>query len=263
MNPEARRDVRVLPDLDAAAAEAAALFVKSANQAVAKQGMFRVALSGGNTPRSLYETLASDHLADVDWDRVQIFFSDERFVPPDSVESNYRMAHEALLSRVPIPERFVHRFATEEITPEESAALYDENVRRVFEVGPAEIPRFDLILLGLGPDGHTASLFPGTAALQVGDRIVVANFIPKLETWRLTFTYPLINAPQLVLFLVAGQDKSDAISKILSGVSDLPAARVQPADGELVWILDEAAAGRAWRTREGAGSETQPGGTRR
>jgi 6-phosphogluconolactonase len=235
----------VLENPDALTEEAAKLFVETAQQAVSARDMCCVALSGGSTPRPLYEKLALPPYRDqIDWHRVQVFFSDERFVPPDAPESNFRMANEALLSRVDIPERFIHQVATVDMSPTESAALYEEGIRRVFEVGLAEIPRFDLILLGLGPDGHTASLFPESEALDVTDRIVVANFVSKFDTWRITFTYPLINAAQRIVFLAQGDDKAEAVARVLSGDTALPAARVRPENGELLWLLDAAAAAR-------------------
>lgn len=237
--------VRVFRDRDGLIREAAELFVSTAREAITANGVFRVALSGGNTPRPLYEALAAaPYREQVDWSKIQVFFSDERFVPADSPESNYRMASEALLSRVPIPERFVHRVPTEDIPPEEAASLYEEGIRRVFAVGLDETPSFDLILLGLGGDGHTASLFPDTEALTVTNRLVAPNFVPKLDTWRITFTYPLLNAGRVVTFLVQGEDKAERVGEILAGGSNLPAAGVRPESGRLVWLLDQAAAGK-------------------
>lgn len=226
------------------AAEAARRFVAAACQSVADHGEFRVALSGGSTPRALFAALASDPFRDqAPWDRMQIFFSDERFVLPDSDQSNYHSAQEGLLSRVPVPERRIHRVATVDIRPEQSAELYEEGIRRVFHVDRVTVPAFDLILLGMGPDGHTASLFPDTPALRVHDRLVVPNFVPRLDAWRITFTYPLLNAAHLVTFLVQGEDKHKALTAVLSGRSDLPAAGVRPTHGHVVWIVDRSALG--------------------
>ena len=223
---------------------AARAVVERAAQAIDARGMFHVALSGGNTPRPVYERLAMSPYRDaVDWSRVQIFFSDERFVPLDSPDSNYHMAQAALLSRVPIPERFVHAVATVDIAPEEAASLYEEGIRRIFEVAPTEIPSFDLILLGMGSDGHTASLFPDTEALTVTERLVTPNFVSKLDAWRITFTYPLINAAHAVMFLIQGSDKAGRLAQVMRGETELPAARVRPSNGELLWMVDEAAAG--------------------
>jgi 6-phosphogluconolactonase len=229
-------------DEEALADRAADLFVDRGKQAVSSRGMFCVALSGGTTPRGLYRKLAAEPIASqVHWSQVQVFFSDERFVPPDSNESNYRMAKEALLSKVPIPDRNVHRVETINTLPEESAGLYEQGIRRVFKTGQADVPRFDLILLGLGDDGHTASLFPGTNALSESGRLVVANFVKALDSWRITFTLPLINAARNVVFLVKGQDKAVILQRVLSGDARLPATLVRPSHGDLGWLVDESA----------------------
>jgi 6-phosphogluconolactonase len=238
-------EVVVVPDIDALGEEAGRRFVELASKAIGAGGLFRVALSGGSTPRALYRALSGAPLKnEVDWEKCQIFFSDERFVPPDSAESNYHTAREGLLSNVPIPERFVHPVATVDISPEQTATLYEQGIRRVFEVGESEVPRFDLVFLGMGPDGHTASLFPDTEALGERDRLVAPNFVPKLDAWRITFTYPLINAAATVVFLVQGPDKAERVAEVLGGDSSLPASGIKPAAGELVWLLDAAAAAK-------------------
>lgn len=249
--------IQIADDASTLADDAARLFVERANEAVQTRGMFYVALSGGNTPRALYEKLASDMYRDqIDWSLAQVFFSDERFVPQDSPESNGRLANDALLSRVPINERFVHRVATENIPVEAAAANYEEGIRRVFAVGLDETPRFDLILLGLGTDGHTASLFPDTAALTVDNHLVVPNFVPKLDTWRVTFTYPLINAARCVAFLVSGHDKAEMARRVLALDRDLPASGINPASGDLIWLFDRAAAPQTGSSQE---TVTTPG----
>lgn len=243
MNDEtASAEILRFPDAETLAREAARFVVAAAREAIAERDVFHIALSGGSTPRALFEKLAAEEFRDqIDWSKTQVFFSDERFVPADSPDSNYRMARESLLSHVPINERFVHPVATEDSTPEEASALYEEGIRRVFEVGLA-IPRFDLILLGLGPDGHTASLFPDTDALAVQDRLIAPNFVTKMDSWRITFTYPLINAARCIAFLVQGQEKAERVRQVLSGQDDLPASHVRPENGRLVWLLDAAAA---------------------
>jgi 6-phosphogluconolactonase len=233
----------VMPDPKSLADEAARRFVDLADRAIADHDEFRAALSGGSTPKALYETLAREpYVSAMNWNRSQLFFSDERFVPPDSPDSNYHTANVAMLSSVPVPERNVHPVPTVDIGPEEAAASYEEEIRRVFHASETEVPRFDLILLGLGPDGHTASLFPGTAALGEATRLVVPNFVPKFNSWRITFTFRLINAGKVVAFLSQGPDKAERIRQVLAGQEDLPAARVHPEDGELWWLIDEAAA---------------------
>ena len=222
-------------------AEAAARdFAARAEEAIHERGRFAVALAGGSTPKATYEALARDHAEDIDWARVHVFFGDERTVPPDHEDSNYRMAHEALLSRVPVGG--VHCMRGES-PPAEAAATYEEELQRFFGAGGS--PSLDLILLGLGEDGHTASLFPETSALDVTDRWVVANPVLKLETTRLTLTIPVINAAKAVTFLVAGEGKAGALSEILEGDADpraYPAKLVHPESGDLTWMVDRAAA---------------------
>ena len=222
-------------------AEAAArAFVARAEEAINALGRFAVVLAGGSTPKATYEALARDYSGELDWGGVHVFFGDERTVPPDHEDSNYRMAHEALLSRVPVGS--VHRMRGE-LPPAEAAASYEEELREFF--GPDGVPGFDLILLGLGEDGHTASLFPETSALDVADRWVVANPVLKLETTRLTLTLPVINVARAVTFLVAGEGKAEALKEILEGDADpraYPAKFIRPEEGDLTWMVDKVAA---------------------
>jgi 6-phosphogluconolactonase len=222
-------------------AEAAAReFAARAEETINALGRFAVVLAGGSTPEATYEALARDYPGELDWSRVHVFFGDERTVPPDHEDSNYRMAHEALLSRVPVGS--VHRMRGE-LPPAEAAAAYEEELREF--IGPDEFPSFDLILLGIGEDGHTASLFPETSALDVTDRWVVANPVLKLETTRLTLTVPAINAAKAVAFLVAGEGKAKALKEILEGDADpraYPAKFIRPESGALMWMLDKGAA---------------------
>lgn len=199
-----------------------------------------MALAGGSTPEATYRLLARDYADRIDWSRVHVFFGDERTVPPEYEDSNYRMAREALLDHVPVGG--VHRMRGE-LPPAEAARAYEEELREFF--GPGEVPGFDLILLGIGEDGHTASLFPNTPALDVTDRWVVENPVEKLDTVRLTLTAPAINAARAVVFLVAGEGKAGALREILEGGADprdYPAKLVQPAGGA-TWMVDRAAAG--------------------
>jgi 6-phosphogluconolactonase len=223
-------------------AEAAARdFAARAEEAIDALGRFAVVLAGGSTPKATYDALARDYSDGLDWGRVHVFFGDERTVPPDHEDSNYRMAHEALLSRVPVGS--VHRMRGE-LPPAEAAAAYEEELREFF--GTDGVPAFDLILLGLGEDGHTASLFPETSALDVTDRWVVANPVLKLETTRLTLTVPVINAARAVVFEVAGEGKAEALEEILEGDADprgYPAKFIRPDGGDLTWMMDRAAAG--------------------
>ena len=227
-----------------ALAEAAAEHVAQlAHAAVMDHGRFSVALSGGSTPRALHTRLAAEPWRDaVDWDRVHVFWGDERCVPPDHPDSNYRMARETLLDHVPIPPAQVHRMRGE-LSPAEAAAAYEAELRAFFPT--VAWPAFDLVLLGMGDDGHTASLFPGTAALAETEHWVVANRVEKLETWRLTLTAPAINRAAHVLFLVAGTGKAERLRQVLRGPYQptvLPSQLIRPVSGDLVWFVDRAAA---------------------
>jgi len=238
----AKPEVRILNTpaelFQAAAAEFAALAV----QAVKTSGRFSVALSGGSTPKSLYSLLASGSISNIPWDKIFFFFGDERFVLPDDPESNYRMARETgLFSKV--PSDHVFRVLTEEKDADAAALNYDQTLRKFFSLQPGEFPRFDLVLLGLGPDGHTASLFPGTAALTEKSRLVVANWVEKFHSYRITFTLPVLNRATNVTFLASGPDKASILKEVLDNESaDLPSQKVHPSDGKLVWLVDQAAA---------------------
>jgi 6-phosphogluconolactonase len=234
--------VEVHPSAELAAEAAAGRFVAAAAHALRSRGTFIVALSGGQTPRRLYELLATPRLAArVDWSRVQVCWGDERCVPPDSAQSNYRMAREALLSRVPLPAANVHRIHGED-APEGEARRYDELLRRLLRGAGS---RLDLVLLGLGTDGHTASLFPGATSVHDSARWVVPAFSEAHAQWRVTLTPRLINAAAEVMFLVWGADKAGTVASVLEGPRtphDLPAQLIAPVDGETVWILDRGAA---------------------
>jgi 6-phosphogluconolactonase len=238
-------EIRVLTTPQELFAAAAEEVVRLANEAVAERGRFTIALSGGSTPKALYNLLATNARTTLPWDRMYFFWSDERHVPPTDPDSNYRMADEAMLSKVPVPSGNVYRTPSENHDALAAADAYEANLRKFFGVKPGEFPKFDLILLGLGPDGHTASLFPGTAGLKEKSRLVIANTVDKLKTDRLSFTYPLINAARYVAFLVTGIDKASVLRSVLEENvpgDQYPAKLVQPADGKLVWFLDRAAA---------------------
>ncbi len=221
-------------------AEAAAReFASRAAEAIRDRGRFAVVLAGGSTPKTTYEILARDYADQIDWANVHVFFGDERAVPPDHGDSNYRMARETLLDHVPVGS--VHRMQGE-LPPDEAAEAYEQDLLDFF--GSEGLPRFDLILLGTGPDGHTASLFPETSALEVHDRWVVANPVLKLDTTRITLTVPVLNAARAVCFLVAGESKAQPVAEILEGNPDpreYPASLIQPQDGP-TWMLDHPAA---------------------
>lgn len=219
--------------------------VRAANQAVQECGRFTIALSGGSTPKSLFNLLATNARTTLPWDRMHFFFSDERHVPPTDPDSNYRMANEAMLSKVPVPPANIFRFPAENPDAAAAAAEYEVTIRKFFQAQPSQVPRLDLILLGMGPDGHTGSLFPGTAGLAEKSRLVIANWVEKLKTHRLTFSYPLINAAHCIAFLVSGVDKAPILRSVLEETvpgEQYPAKLVQPTDGRLIWFLDRAAA---------------------
>ena len=212
--------------------DAVALITREAQAAIAARGRFRIALSGGNTPRPVYQALArGDH----DWKNWIVTFGDERCVPPDSDQSNYRMAKESLFDHVSIPAGNILRIKGE-ADPAEAAAEYEKELRAQTRADET-LYRHDLLLLGMGDDGHTASLFPGTEALKVTDRWVVSNFVPKFNTHRVTLTYPLLDASRHVCFLVNSKGKDGILEEVFSGKSSYPSAAVSPADGKLTWLL--------------------------
>lgn len=238
-------DLRIIDDLRGLAQAAAEEFFTQAVGAVRTNGRFTVALSGGSTPKSLFSLLATNFHDQLPWDKVFFFWGDERHVPPDNPESNYRMAYEALLSKVPVPQANVFRVPAENPDANQAAAEYEQTLRKFFELTANAVPRFDLILLGMGPDGHTASLFPGTVALEEKSRLVVANWVEKLKTFRITFTLPVLNNAAVVNFLVGGKDKAETLKQVLEGNQPaelFPSKLVRPTNGRLVWMVDQAAA---------------------
>lgn len=235
----------VLPDPAAVAAATADRFVDAARRAVEERGIFRVALSGGSTPKSVYPLLVEpERRESVDWSRVELFWGDERSVPPDDPESNFGVAYRMLVSHLPHlrPDR-VHRMPAEAPDRDAAALSYESELRLAFGVRGDEPPPFDLVWLGMGPDGHTASLFPGSDALDESERWVVANWAPAQETWRMTLTFPVLLAAREAIMVLTGADKADALRAVRAGGSGLPAERMT---GERVeWIVDAAAAGEA------------------
>jgi len=217
------------------ASDAANFIVDHAHKAVAERNEFRIALSGGNTPRPIYERLAIIG-RDLPWESIRITFGDERCVPPDDSQSNFRMAREALFIPAAVPEKSIMRMRGE-IDPQMAAQQYENQLDLLAAQRGEEIYQHDLILLGLGDDGHTASLFPGTAGLEERERRVIANFVPKFSSWRLTFTFPLINHARQVCFLVNATKSAELIERVLRGDPQLPASRVEPTAGDVTWIL--------------------------
>lgn len=244
----AARIIRIFPDVEALSKAAAVELVRCADGAIAARGRFTVALSGGSTPKHLYQMLTTEpYRSQIDWGRVEIFWGDERCVPPEHHDSNYQMAREAMLAQLPIPAGRVHRMEAERSDRAAAARDYEAVLARIFGVASGgEPPALDLILLGMGPDGHTASLFPHTQALDETQRWIVPNHVPQLNTERMTLTRPILNRGREVLFLVAGADKADRLAEVLAGPADpkrLPAQSIQ-SDGQLLWFVESDAAAR-------------------
>jgi 6-phosphogluconolactonase len=217
--------------------DAAEFILRHARAALAERDQFRIALSGGNTPRPVYTEFARI-AREIPWDQVHFTFGDERCVPPDDPQSNFRMARESLFVPGAVPEKSVARMRGE-IDPQTAAQEYEDGLDLLATQRGEMNYRHDLILLGVGDDGHTASLFPGTAALDEQTRKVVANFVPKFDSWRITFTFPLIAQARHICFLANANKNPSLLAKILEGDQEFPAARVAPADGDLTWILGE------------------------
>jgi 6-phosphogluconolactonase len=233
---------QIFNNADELARATAKHFVTRSREAVAKRGAFTVALSGGSTPKILYQLLADPlepFREQIPWVETDFFWSDERHVPPDHPESNYRMTNEAMLSRVPVSEDKVHRVMGENPNAADAAKDYEQTLK---DLTGENLPQLDLILLGLGADGHTASIFPGSEVLQETKRLVAAPWVEKLNTHRITMTLPLLNNGASVLFLVTGAEKAAIVKEILEGPEQYPAQAVKPTSGELLWLLDQEAA---------------------
>ena len=241
--------VAIYPDSNTLSHEAAQYIVRLTSEAIADHGHFTIALSGGSTPKALYALLGNEpYRSQIDWALVEIFWSDERCVPPDSSDSNYHLAQEVLLSKVPIAANQIHRMPADKVDRDAASQEYTQEMQRVF--GTDGIPSFDLLQLGMGPEGHTASLFPHQASLHEQQRLVMPVDVPKPPPPRLTFTPPLLNAARHVLFLVTGSDKADAVLAVLEGSyqpEEYPAQIVNPPHGEVTWMLDTASAAKLQR----------------
>jgi 6-phosphogluconolactonase len=240
-------NVAVFADQTALMVGAAERVVQLATDAIEKRGRFMWALAGGSTPRELYALLASERFVhQIDWARVHFFWGDERCVPPDHADSNYRMAREALLKVVKPPDEHVHRMRGED-DPVQAAHDYERVLREQFGTAGGSLPRFDLVLLGMGADGHTASLFPGSAPQFETRRLVMAHHVESVASWRLTLTPVTINAAAQIVFLVAGADKAGRLAQVLDQRTEgkvLPAQLIHPGRGELTWMVDTDAAAR-------------------
>jgi 6-phosphogluconolactonase len=247
MAKKLRVEYSVLPDAKALAVRAAEEFTRAAERAASERGRARIAISGGSTPKTAFGLLADRSQpwrGRMPWDKLELFWVDERCVPPDDLESNYRMTREAMLDKVPLKPERVHRMEGE-LEPEAAASRYESVLRNSFRLEGAESPRFDLVALGMGPDGHTASLFPHTEAVHETARLATANHVPQKDTWRITLTWPVINNASSVFFLIGGADKAEVVHEVMLGAQDaerLPSQLIWPASGILTLILDQAAA---------------------
>lgn len=235
-----KAEQKILPDATSLITAAAEHFVSTARSAIAKRGVFYVALAGGSTPKGLYEKLAtSPYIEQIDWARVHLFFGDERCVPATHDDSNFKMARQAMIDLIPIPSENVHRMPTESGDAADVAVRYADTMKTVMDGAP-----FDLVLLGLGPDGHIASLFPETPALEVTDTLTASLYVEKFDSWRVTITYPVINAARQVIVFIAGEAKAAIVKDITSdAVSGLPVQRLAP-ENDYYWFMDKAAAGQ-------------------
>jgi 6-phosphogluconolactonase len=246
MSPNQNREIHIFPDSAAIARRASEIFIESAKSAVADHGHFNVALAGGSTPKALNILLAAEPLrSQVPWDKLRIFFGDERHAAPTDPESNFHMATETLLSKLSLKSEQVHRIMGEYPDTEKAAREYEQLLRSQFNLAAGQLPRFDLMFLGMGNEGHTLSLFPGTKALHDHGRLVMHNWIGKLYTERVTCTAPVANNSALVVFMVGGADKAPALKAVLEGPHEpeqLPSQLINPGHGKLLWLLDTAAA---------------------
>lgn len=247
VNLGSKGEIWIVADAETLAREAASLVTSTLHVAVTTYGAGTVALSGGSTPKRMGQLFADEpYLSQMPWPSLEIFWGDERFVPLSSDESNAGVAKRIFLDQVPVAPGRVHPWQTEEVTPEQSAANYQALLGERLPVENG-FPRFDVVLLGMGDDGHTASLFPHTEGLNETEKWAIANRVPQLDTTRLTMTAPVINNARMVIFLIGGAAKADRLAEVLEGAPDLdrlPSQRIQPHNGRLIWLVDEAAAAR-------------------
>ena len=241
------RTIKIFPDIASIAKEAAGIFTSAAQKAVKEHGVFRVAMAGGSTPKTLYALLVAEpYRSQLPFDKMQLFFGDDRHVPPDHADSNYRMVTENFISKTPIKAEQVFRMETELQDTEKAARDYEQVLKSQFALKPGELPRFDLMMLGMGNEGHTLSLFPATTALRDNGRLVVRTWVGKLYTERITCTAPVANNSAAILFMIGGADKAPALKAVLEGPYEpdqLPTQYIKPSNGKLIFLIDSAAGG--------------------
>jgi len=238
--------IEIVADVEAISRKAAEMIMALMAETLKTKTHFSIALSGGSTPKSLFKLLADDSaLSDrVNWAKVHFFWGDERHVPPDHQDSNFRIAYETMLSKVPVQETNIHRVRAEEVDAGKAAEEYEDELRIFFNLKPDELPRFDCVLLGMGPDGHTASLFPGTEALREQKRLVVSNWVEKFQTHRITLTAQAINNADCIIFLVSGEEKAEVLREVLEGEYNpelFPSQLIKPSHGKLIWLVAQSA----------------------
>jgi 6-phosphogluconolactonase len=238
--------IQIVADVEAISRKAAEVIMGLMAETLNTKTHFSIALSGGSTPKSLFTLLAEDVSlrTQVDWDKVHFFWGDERHIPPDHPDSNFRMANEVMLSKVEVPAENIHRVRAEEQDASKAAEEYEDELRTFFNLKPGELPRFDCVLLGMGPDGHTASLFPGTEALREQKRLVVSNWVEKFRTHRITLTAPAINNADCIIFLVSGEEKAEVLREVLEGEKNtelFPSQLIKPSHGKLLWLVAQSA----------------------
>ncbi len=241
------REIQIVENGEAVSRAAAEMMVNLALKELKSKEPFTVALSGGSTPKNMFAVLANDAALreQMPWDSVHFFWGDERHVPPDHADSNYRMTNEVMLSRVPVPPENIHRIRAENPDAGKAAEDYEQELRGFFKLETEQLPAFDCVFLGMGPDGHTASLFPGTKALHERKRLVVSNWVDKFQSFRITLTAPVLNNADLVIFLVSGEEKAEPLRVVLEGQKQtdrFPSQLIEPTHGKLLWLVDRAAA---------------------
>jgi 6-phosphogluconolactonase len=241
------REIQIVEDAEAVSRTAAEMMVSQALQNLKSKDSFAVALSGGSTPKNMFAILANDAALreQMPWDSVHFFWGDERHVPPDHADSNYRMTNEVMFSRVPVPPENIHRIRAENPDAGKAAEDYEQELRRFFKLETEQLPAFDCVFLGMGPDGHTASLFPGTKALHERKQLVVSNWVAKFQSFRITLTAPVLNNADTVIFLVSGEEKAEPLRVVLEGQKQtdrFPSQLIEPTHGKLLWLVDRAAA---------------------
>ncbi len=241
------QEIQIVENGEAVSRAAADMLVGLALKKLESKESFAVALSGGSTPKNMFAMLANDATLSkqMPWENVHFFWGDERHVPPDHADSNYRMTNEAMLSMVPVPPENIHRIRTEIPDAGKAAEDYEQELRGFFKLETEQLPAFDCVFLGMGPDGHTASLFPGTKALHERKRLVVSNWVDKFQSYRITLTIPVLNNADIVIFLVSGEEKAEPLRVVLEGKKQtdrFPSQLIEPTHGKLLWLVDRAAA---------------------